>query len=267
MSTPLKLLCVGLLAASLLLLGAPGEAWAQSGGKVLPELSGRRIGPGDDPRVQARRRARTAGRYREVRKRRRPRYRSQRLRGGGWRFFGAGWSADVAPDGTVTFGKRSVAWSWRRTEMTFDLTDAVMRGKKKDPYAAAKLRFMRETTAWRRGLRRAARRRALKAYFARLPGRLRTLWRRTDITTMRKRWLLFELWEECLEPGRNSLSVQAQQARWMILRFIRKHLPAAGPRAYTRRELSRMRRRRRGRIPFDPYGRLKRPVLPVDAPR
>lgn len=262
----LMLLGPGLLAASLL-LGMPAKASAQAGGKVLPELSGRRIGPGDDPRIRrrarAQRRAPSSGRYREVRKRRRPRYRSQRLKGGGWRFFGAGWAADVAPDGAVTFGKRSVTWSTRRTEMTFDINDAVLCGKKKDPYAAAKLRFMRETASWRSGLRRTARRRARKAYFARLPARLRGLWKRTDITTLRKRALLFELWEECLEPGRTTESVQAQQARWMILRFIRKHLPAAGPGAYTRRELAWMQKRRRGRIAFDPYGRLRRPVRPA----
>lgn len=145
--------------------------------------------------------------------------------------------------------------------MTFDITDAAMRRKKKDPYVSAKLRFMRETAAWRRTLRRAAKRRARRAYFARLPSRLQTLWKRTDISTLRKRALLFELWEECLEPGRTTVSLLAQQARWMILRFIQKHLPSSSPHAFTKRELSWMSKRRRGLIRFDPYGRIKRPLL------
>jgi len=194
-----------------------------------------------------------------------------RLKRGGWRFYGTGWSVDVAPDGSVAFDERSVTWSTRKMRMTFDVTDAALRSKKKDPYASAKLRFLQETSSWRGALRRAARRRARRAYFARLPQVLRGLWKRTDITTLRKRALLFELWEECLEPGRTTLSVQAQQARWMILRFIQKHLPSSGPRSFTRRELSWMGKRRRGPgvIRFDPYGRLKRPLLrrPIDTVR
>lgn len=269
-----NILRIGLL-VSLVWLGSGDVASAQPAGRVLPELSRRGIGPEDDPRkrrrVRQQRRARKRGAYSEVRKRRRPQYRSVRLKGGGWRFYGAGWSADVASDGSLAFDKRSVTWSTRKMQLSFDLTDAVLRSKGKDPYAAAKLRFMVETAPWRRTLRRAARRRARRAYFAQLPGRLRALWKRTDITTLRKRALLFELWEECLEPGRTTDSVMAQQGRWMILRFIRKHLPLAGPQAFTRRELAWMGKRRRGRgLPrFDPYGRLKRPVLlrQVDTPR
>jgi len=267
-----NILRIGLL-ASLLCVGSGDLASAQPAGQVLPELSGRRIGPKDDPRQRRRvrqHRARKRGAYSEVRRRRRPQYRSVRLKGGGWRFYGAGWSADVGSDGSLTFDKRSATWSTRKMQMTFDLTDAVMRSKKKDPYAAAKLRFMAATAPWRRTLRRAARRQARKAYFAHLPGRLRALWKRNDISTLRKRALLFRLWEECLEPGRTTDSVLAQQGRWMILRFIRKHLPRSGPKAFTRRELAWMgkRRKRRDLPRFDPYGQLKRPVLlrQIDTP-
>ncbi len=255
-----------LLLASLLPVGAQGVAHARSSGQVLPELSGRGIGPGDDPRVRRRARIKRRGRKlsegRELRKRSRPRYRSVRLTGGGWRFYSAGWSAVVEADGSVRFDQRVATWSQRNVRLRFDITDAALRGKKKDPYVAAKLRFMRATAAWRLGLRRAAKRRARRLFFALLPARLRGLWQRTDISTMRKRTLLFELWQECLEPGRTTDSVKAQQARWMILRFIQKHLPAGRPGAYTKRELRRMQKRRRGRIQFDPYGRLRRPILP-----
>jgi hypothetical protein len=249
------------LVASLLLAGGAEPVRAQA----LPELSGRTIGPQQDPRLRRRMRrqqkANRSGSYHELRGRRHQFLRSVRLKGGGWRFYGAGWTAHVAADGSVTFDGRSVTWAPRKTLTTFDVTDSVLRSKKKDPYTAAKLRFVRESASWRRGLRRAEKRRVRRAYFAQLPSGLNALWKRKDITSMRKRALLFRLWEECLEPGRTTETVLAQQARWMIQRFIRKHLPRGSSRAYTKRELSWMGKRRQGLPGFDPYGKLRRPVL------
>ncbi len=237
-------------------------ALAQPTGQPLRELTGRRIGPGDDPRARARLRREARGIH-ELRRRSSSRYRWKRLPGGGWQLLSKGWKARVAPDGSVTFGKRSLYWSTRKMQLSFDVTDAVMRARKMDPYAAAKLRFMRETAAWRWKLRQEAARRARRRFLELLPARLSRLWGRRDISTMRKRALLFELWEECLEPGPGADAALAQQARWVIIRFIRRNLPATSSRAYTRRELLWMGRLRRGKTPFDPYGPAgRRPLLP-----
>ncbi|MFH2008888.1 MAG: hypothetical protein ABI333_20030, partial [bacterium] len=253
-----EILWVSMLAGAVIAHAPPASA--DPADRALPELSKRGVGPGDDPRNR-RPAARAAGRYHQVRKQRARRYPSARLKHGGWRFFGAGWSADVSPDGALSFDGRSVTWEPRRAQLTFDLSDSILRARKRDPYAAAKLRFMRDTAPWRRSLRAAARKRAERAYFEGLPGRLRALWARRDITMLRRRALLFEIWEECLELGATRDSQLAQQARWMMLRFIRKHLPKGGPHAFTGRELQWMSKRRRGQAPFQPYVRLRRPLL------
>jgi hypothetical protein len=136
-----------------------------------------------------------------------------------------------------------------------------MRDRKMDPYAAARLRFMRETAPWRSQLRRVYRRRLERRYFAELPARLRALWQRKDRSMAEKRRLLFALWEECLEPGVLRDQQLAQQARWMIRRFIQARVPASSPHRFTAAELAGWNSRRRGKIRFDPYGRLRRPRL------
>ena len=241
-------------------LAAPPVA-ARERGTVLPELSGRAIGPKADPRRQAREQRRKRQRGPELRRRFEPRYHADTLPDGTIRYRAPGWFAFVSPEGDVRFAPRRASWRASQTSLSYDLTDTAMRRRGKDPYAMEKVRFLRATRAWRAGLRRRARLRWRRQYFARVPQRLRALWGRRDLPMARKRQLLFALWDECLEPGRSPLRVKAQQARWMILRFVQRHLPPGSAQAYTRAELKRFNARRRGRVPFAPYAPLRRPVI------
>ncbi len=238
-----------------LLLGGSLPTAARGRGTVLPELTGRSSAT-PAPRQ----------RYREVRKRRERWLPSEQLPNGTIRFRAPGWMADVAPDGSVRFLPRRASWRASQTSLSYDVTEATQRSRGKHPYAAAQLRFLRTTRAWRAGLRRRARLRWRRQYFARLPGALRRLWARRDLSPAKKRQLLYRLWEECLEPGDSPLRRQAQQARWMVLRFIQRRLPAGSPQAYTTAELATFAKQRRGRPAFRPYQPLRRP-LPPDVPR
>lgn len=251
-----------LFTAALTLLGVVRPALARERGTVLPELSGRAVGPAADPRRERSRRLRSRDRDREVRKRHEPRYPSERMRDGTIRFRAPGWFAFVAPDGSVRFRRRRASWHTSKASLSFDVTDDVMRRGGKDPYAMQKLRFLRSTRRWRTRLRRRARLGWRQRYFATLPARLRALWARRDVTTAGKRRLLYALWQECLEPGDSPLRRRAQQARWMILRFVARTLPAGSPQGFTPAELSRLNARRRGQPAFDPYGHVRRPLPP-----
>jgi hypothetical protein len=250
-----------------LLVGGPlAGARGRSRGVVLPELTGR--GKGADPAraVDASKDA-TASR-RRLRQQAERRYPMEVLSDGTRRYFAPGFYADVAPDGSVRFRPRRASFEARQTAVSFDLTDATERSRGKDPYVAAKLRFLRDTRVLRARLRRQARQRWRRRYFEQLPARLGRLWGRRDLTPARKRRLLFALWRECLEPGASPLQRQAQWARWRILRFIQRHLPKGSPHGYPAAELAALNRERpRGRPRFAPYRKLGRPPPLPPPPR
>jgi hypothetical protein len=241
-----------------LLLAGLGPAWsalaAPGGGQALPELppeppadSARQAsGPSPPPAAE-----RPEG---HVLKRLASRYRVVHHKDGTVRFLADGYTVVVQPDGGVGFLARSVRWDAPAFAMVFDVTDAVMRRRRQDPYAAEKLAFLGETRPWRLGLRQAWRERVERDFFAALPGRLRSTWARTDLPPAARRARIFELWDECLEASADRSSQLAQQARGVILQFVRTHLPAGSPAAFTLGELSRYRQRRGPLVPFDPYG-------------
>jgi hypothetical protein len=240
-----------------------GGSQARTRGEVLPEITGR--GKGADPERRPEH-PREAG-QRRLRKRAERRYPVEILPDGTRRYRVPGFYADVAPDGAVRFHPRRASWRASQTSLSFDVGDATQRARGKDPYAAAKLRFLRATRTMRARMRRRAHRRWRQGYFARLPARLRRLWARRDLGSKKKRRLLFALWDECLEPGHSPLRRRAQQARRRILRFIQKHLPRGSPQGYTASELKALNRERpEGRPAFRPYrrlGPLPRPAGPA----
>jgi len=162
-----------------------------------------------------------------------------------------------------------------------DVTDVIMRSKGQDPYAAAKLRFLETTKEWRSDIRRKAHRRNIARYLRKLPFYLKNLWDDSSLGTAHKKRILFELWDECIEsplsnptrrtPGKTNDDEQlkkedkedtnhtwrnmesAQKARGIIIRFIRKHLPATDDNVYTAEELKRYNRQRSGKQLFSPY--------------
>ncbi len=236
------------------LAGARGR----SRGVVLPELTGR--GKGADPaRAVDASRGATASR-RQLRQQAERRYPMEVLSDGTRRYRAPGFYADVAPDGSVRFRPRRASFKARQTALSFDVTDATERSRGRDPYVAAKLRFLRDTRVLRARLRRQARQRWRRGYFEQLPARLKRLWGRQDLSPERKRRLLFALWRECLEPGDSPLQRQAQWARWRILSFIQRHLPKGSPHGYPAAELAALNRERpRGHPRFAPYQKLRRP--------
>ena len=176
---------------------------------------------------------------------------AKKTRSGAWKVRCAGWSATIRPDGSVRFADGS--FRWLGLGFTFDVTDAVMRAKGQDPYAAAKVRFLDETRSWRRKLRRAWYRRQGRAFLQRLPKMLAGIMA-SKLSDADKRRLLFELWDECLETGSTELAAMGRIARSRILEFARRHFPARSKRAYTKEELERFNRIRTSKARFDPYG-------------
>lgn len=126
----------------------------------------------------------------------------------------------------------------------FDITDAVMRAAKQDPYGAEKLRFARATKAWRDKLRAGFRERVGKralARFAEEAGLCRRYRERSVPARARFRRWLFSRWDETRQD------VQGGRLRAAILAAIRRcaiRYPAA--------ELHQLNSVRRSRARFSP---------------
>ncbi len=180
-----------------------------------------------------------------------------KTRRGGWKVRCPGWQARVLPDGSVRFSSGS--FRWLGLGFTLDITDAVMRARGDDPYLAAKMQFLKDTTAFRRRMRRAWYRRQGRAFLQALPKTLEGILR-SRLPDADKRRLLFELWDECLETGRSELAAMGRVARSRILAFIRKSFPRGTSKAYTPQELARFNHVRTSRARFDPYGAKPSPL-------
>ena len=182
-------------------------------------------------------------------------YRIRKLRDGRIRFIHPGFTVDVRPDGTVHFHDKSLSGLKLALGFAFDLTDTIMRAKGQDPYAAAKLQFLRETRPWRLRLRRRWRRRTSRRALAAVDTRLQTIWKDPKLNLETKKRIFFQLWDELQESGTGPLAERARIARLRILSFIETHLPPTGPGSYSPGELARLNRKRTSKHFFDPYGR------------
>lgn len=180
-------------------------------------------------------------------------YRVSRLKDGSIRFKHSGFTADVRMDGTVRMRDHKAGWSWRVFGLFFDITEAVMRSKGQDPYAADKIRFLKATLGWRLALRKRWKQKLRSAYLNSLPGKLRRIWNRATWSAAYRRKLLFMLWDECREADGTKEGRLGQFARETIIRFIRRHLPAGTPSAYTAGELAAYAGKRESRQAFRPY--------------
>jgi hypothetical protein len=120
-----------------------------------------------------------------------------------------------------------------------------------DPYAARKRKLLDATFAERAEIgtvhRAAQRDRATEL----VRKNLERLWRATTDPALR-RAALFEMWNECDES--EGLDGEAgARARAQIVGWIRSHLPAGTPEAYSADELAQLDRRRSSRQHFRPY--------------
>lgn len=68
----------------------------------------------------------------------------------GWVYKGAGFAAKIHKDGSVTFDDKLIGFD--KGIFSFDLTDAIMRAKKQDPYRREKEKFLAHTRAMREKL-------------------------------------------------------------------------------------------------------------------
>lgn len=68
----------------------------------------------------------------------------------GWVYKGAGFAAKIHKDGSVTFDDKVIGFD--KGIIAFDLTDAIMRAKKQDPYRREKEKFLAHTRAMREKL-------------------------------------------------------------------------------------------------------------------
>jgi hypothetical protein len=134
----------------------------------------------------------------------------------------------------------------------FDVTDWLMRGHAGDPYASKKLSFLDATRDERARIGGKHRTEQLARSTELMKRTLDTLWAAHQDLAARKQ-ALFELWDDCAETGDPDLVEAGRAARRLVIGFIRAHLPAGGPDAYTPAELAALARVRQSKATFEPY--------------
>lgn len=137
---------------------------------------------------------------------------------------------------------------------SFDVTDWLMRMAGRDPYLAAKLRFLDRTRAERVELAAEYRQELLRNVTVIVRAHAARAWAAPG-TAEEKRRLLFELWDECIEGGSEDERQAAERARAAILGFVQSHLPAGSEHGYSAEELAELNRGRSSKQPFSPYAR------------
>lgn len=173
---------------------------------------------------------------------------------GTYRYEDHGFVANIDRDGTVHFRDRAPVGFSSPLSLSFDLTEAVMMLRDDDPYRPGKMKFLEETRELRARLcGEAHTERLQKALFA-LPKELDRTWRDPAMTPEARRRLLFQRWDECADArGDDELARAGALARATVLAYIRQHLPAGSPHAYTPAELLALNAERVSREPFAPY--------------
>ena len=136
---------------------------------------------------------------------------------------------------------------------TMELTDYVMRQGGIDPYASAKRDFLERTRAERLELRAAEHTRQLKATLATVRAHAARAWARADLDAPARRAALFELWDDAAEDGTPELIAAGDAARQAVIGFIRAHLPAGSPDAFTAGEVAALNARKLSKQAFAPY--------------
>ena len=137
-------------------------------------------------------------------------------------------------------------------KLDFDITDAMMRRKKIDPYASRKLAFLDETRDARVELGKEYRKEVLARTAQIVRQNLEATWQLIGDPAQRKQ-ALFELWDEVDETGDEELVEAGKSARAAIIGFIRARLPSGGASAISSADLARLNAKRRSRATFAPY--------------
>jgi hypothetical protein len=123
-----------------------------------------------------------------------------------------------------------------------------------DPYASRKLKLLDDTRDERAALGEKYRANRLDASRELMRKTLVQLWR-TTLDPAQRRAALFELWDECAE-GEGPTGQAGEQARVVVIDWIREHLPLGSPDAYRPDELAALVAKRTSRQAFAPYAEL-----------
>jgi hypothetical protein len=176
-------------------------------------------------------------------------------KGGTYEHKERGFIATIENDGTVSFDDRSNVHlggenSRGKAAFGFDFTEAVMSASGEDPFTYEKMRFLEDTRELRAEMCDRHRTEEIQRSIFGLKGRLQKLWADRRASSLERRRLLFELWDEC---GEDEADRAGAMARATILSFIREHLPSGSPDAYPPDELLALNDRRASRVLFRPY--------------
>lgn len=179
-----------------------------------------------------------------------PRFELVPDKGGGYKCETKTFIAHIKPDGKIEFENRFPIGFEKGGTFSFDLTDLVMRGKKQDPYAAEKRRFMEFSDQLRSDLRKKAAQESQTQAMSTFAEQLISIWGNGRSGASRRREL-YEKWADCSDDKNDSLG---RKGRHAVEDFIRGHLPRSSSDAYTEDELQKIAGERQGLPPFDPYG-------------
>jgi hypothetical protein len=138
------------------------------------------------------------------------------------------------------------------TVMKFDVTDWMMRSHGDDPYASAKLAQLDATRDERAQIGARHRHVELDHAGELMQRNLEQLWATVADPAERKREL-FALWDECSETGSTDVVEASAHARTRVVKFVRTHLPAGTPEAFTAAELAALDRDKQSHASFRPY--------------
>jgi hypothetical protein len=161
------------------------------------------------------------------------------------------YTARIAPDGTVTMKDApNIQPDLRVLGATFDVTDAIMRGRGEDPYASAKLSWLDRTRDTRVAQGTRYRADQLAQADSMMRANIDAMWVRLPDDAARKQ-ALFEMWDECAETGDPALVAAGRAARATLIAVAQERL---GANAFTPQELSAFNARRTSTQRFDPGG-------------
>jgi len=159
-------------------------------------------------------------------------------------------SAVVAPDGTVTFQDRRLAYSARKSTFSFDLSDEFARELAHGTaYPYPKANFLAATFKRRTAMAAEVNSRQMRAARAELPRQLDGLWDDTRYRRRERRRIVFLLWQEL-----DRSTVDGRSTSTTIEAWIRQRLPRGSADAYNDQELDAYSHERSGGPAFDPYG-------------
>lgn len=167
----------------------------------------------------------------------------------GYVYKGPQFKARINLDGTVTFNDKTIR-DFNGTSGSFDVTDLFMKGKKQDPYRYEKEKFLAATAAKRAELQRRFRAEQLEASLAMLPRNLERIWNDPRKSAHARRDAIYKLWRD-IETGDDLSNEAGNEARKIIITFIRKRLPLGSEDAFTDEELAAY--NRSGKLAFRPY--------------